>query len=65
MLNVESSQLTLVNYRVPQGSVLGPLLISIYMLPFGNIIRKCGIGFNYYADDTQLNNVSQLRVLKI
>ena len=53
-IDSDSSDLTPLTTGVPQGSVLGPLLFTLYTTPLSYLLEDSAMSFHLYADDTQL-----------
>lgn len=53
-INGEISDPALLEFGVPQGSVLGPKLYTMYTKPMGAIIKSHNLDYHFYADDTQI-----------
>ena len=50
----DTTSAALVEYGVPQGSVLGPLLFVLYTSDVPRVVNECGLLSVVYADDTQI-----------
>ena len=53
-INNSLSEKMCLNFGVQQGSVLGPVIFTLYVAPVADIASKHGMSHMLYADDTQL-----------
>ena len=48
------SEPTTLKYGVPQGSVLGPVLFTVYTGTLSFLLEAHGVSYHFFADDTRL-----------
>ena len=55
IINGVTSEPSLLQYGVPQGSVLGPILFILYTQPLAAIINHHSLSHHSFSDDNQLH----------
>ena len=53
-IDATTSREAVLHFGVPQGSVLGPILFTLYTTPLDDIISSYGLGYMLYADDSEI-----------
>ena len=54
IVNNTASAPSPLRYGVPQGSVLGPVLFTMYTQPLSSLIKTLSHSYHFFADDSQL-----------
>ena len=54
LVNDSVSKPALLDSGLPQGSILGPMLFSVYLTPLGDLLKEIKVNYQLYADDTIL-----------